>query len=161
MNRRRFLQLAAGAGVATATMAEVGFFAEFISWVKRSPKWFIPKTAGVLTASDLRNAVNQLQTATYIQGKDAYFGIIHPFTLHEIAADDLLPEFATMRQYSDYFSMSDLSLAIDPVVKKAATDLSYRAAKTMWTMVSAARKKEIDAELAEGVGVGSRILYSI
>lgn len=42
MNRRRFMQLALGAGVATATMAEVGFMADFWAWIKNPRTWFIP-----------------------------------------------------------------------------------------------------------------------
>jgi hypothetical protein len=93
VNRRRFLQLAAGAGVTAATMAEVGFFAEFMVWVKRLPVWSIPKTAGgtlnVLTADKVRTAVDALQNATPSSG---FVGIIHPYV-----ALDLQDDFAGTR----------------------------------------------------------------
>lgn len=37
-----------GGLVATATMNEVGFFAEFMAWVKRNPVWSIPANPKVL-----------------------------------------------------------------------------------------------------------------
>lgn len=42
MNRRRFLQLTGGGLIASATMAEAGFFAEFMDWLRRKPAWSIP-----------------------------------------------------------------------------------------------------------------------
>jgi hypothetical protein len=114
VNRRKFLQLAGCAAglTASATAAEVGLLSELMSWLKRRPVWSIPKTAGVLTASDLCNAVNTLTSQTYTVGKDGYFGIVNPFTIRDIAADDLLPELsAKVLQYSDYASLSSLSLA--------------------------------------------------
>lgn len=35
--------MAAGGIVATATMAEVGFWADFMAWVKRMPVWSFPR----------------------------------------------------------------------------------------------------------------------
>ncbi len=42
MDRRRFLQMCGGGLVATATMQEVEFFAEFMAWLKRRPAWSFP-----------------------------------------------------------------------------------------------------------------------
>jgi len=45
MERRDFLKLfggATGAVVATATMAQAGMLAEFMSWLKRAPAWSFP-----------------------------------------------------------------------------------------------------------------------
>lgn len=42
MNRRSFLGLAGGGLVASATMAEVGIWAEFMSWLQRKPVWSFP-----------------------------------------------------------------------------------------------------------------------
>jgi hypothetical protein len=70
-------------------MAEVGFFAEFMSWIKRLPVWSIPKTAGtlnVLTADKIKDAVDQLNT--YTVGKDAFYGVIHPYAAYDLLADD-------------------------------------------------------------------------
>ena len=92
MNRRNFLKLAGLAGgglVASASMAEAGFLADFLSWLKRRPAWSIPKDAGkYLTASDIRNAANALVSNTYVQGKNAHLGIIHPFAAYDLLADD-------------------------------------------------------------------------
>ena len=38
-----------GGLVATATMAEVGFFAEFMAWVKRMPVWSFPPKLPIRT----------------------------------------------------------------------------------------------------------------
>lgn len=45
MDRRGFLKLfggATGALVASATMAEAGMLAEFMSWLRRAPAWSFP-----------------------------------------------------------------------------------------------------------------------
>lgn len=45
MDRRSFLNMFAGTTggvVATATMAEAGMLAEFMSWLKRAPAWSFP-----------------------------------------------------------------------------------------------------------------------
>jgi hypothetical protein len=45
VNRRDFIRgfgLASGGLVATATMAEAGMLAEFMSWLKRAPVWSFP-----------------------------------------------------------------------------------------------------------------------
>ena len=47
MDRRRFLQIFGGGVVASATMAEAGFLADFMAWLKRKPVWSIPKTLAV------------------------------------------------------------------------------------------------------------------
>jgi hypothetical protein len=52
MNRRNFLRLAAGAGVAAATMAEAGFWSEFLSWLKRKPVHSIPLNATITQYAD-------------------------------------------------------------------------------------------------------------
>jgi len=45
LDRRNFLRLLGGAGagvVATATVADVGMWAEMMSWLQRKPVWSIP-----------------------------------------------------------------------------------------------------------------------
>lgn len=39
MDRRAFLKFATSGVIATATAAEVGMWAEFMSWIRRSPAW--------------------------------------------------------------------------------------------------------------------------
>ena len=132
MNRRDFLKLTvitSGGLVATATMAEAGFFADFLSWIKRRPVWSIPSTLNVLTAEKISVAVKQL--STYTVGQNAFYGPIHPFLVHDILADDMLPEL------------------IHPL------DINYE-----FKMVSSARKAEMDAEFNRNgglVGVWNKI----
>jgi hypothetical protein len=52
MNRRNFLKLGGGALVASATMAEAGMLAEFMSWLKRKPAWSFPSKPSYWVAVD-------------------------------------------------------------------------------------------------------------
>jgi len=59
MNRRGFLRSFAGVSgglVVTATMAEAGALADFMSWLKRAPAWSFPSKR--VTASPLFNEMN-------------------------------------------------------------------------------------------------------
>lgn len=77
MDRRRFLQLVTGAGVSTATMTEAGFFAEFWQWLTKRPKHFIPPPKRIIP--------DPLMTYDPLQ-----------MEVHEIAADQTVPELAGM-----------------------------------------------------------------
>ena len=94
MNRRRFLQLAAGAGVTAATMAEVGFFAEFMAWVKRLPVWSIPKNAG---HNPYQNYVNlsDLAVETTINSHVEAMAQELSYTINVLTADLLGDDFST------------------------------------------------------------------
>jgi hypothetical protein len=56
MDRRHFLRLFGGGLTATATMAEAGMLAEFLSWLKRKPVWSFPSGSGSARYLDM-NAV--------------------------------------------------------------------------------------------------------
>jgi hypothetical protein len=69
MDRRRFLQLVAGAGVTTATLHEAGFVADFFKWLQNPRSWFIPKKPGIKSGPET-------------------------FRRHIIPADEYFPELA-------------------------------------------------------------------
>jgi hypothetical protein len=56
MDRRSFLRVFGSGVVATATIAEAGMLAEFMSWLKRNPVWSFPSKAKSLTYFDLNAA---------------------------------------------------------------------------------------------------------
>jgi hypothetical protein len=64
MDRRRFLQMCGGGVVATATMAEVGFFAEFMAWLKRKPVWSFPSKPAVVTIGSYADFISISDLAT-------------------------------------------------------------------------------------------------
>lgn len=81
MNRRRFLQLALGAGVTTATMVEAGFMADFWKWIKNPRTWFIPAQPKLLPPLIEYDAVRHVIPA------DQYFPELSLKTLATIYYD--------------------------------------------------------------------------
>jgi hypothetical protein len=62
-----------GGMVATATMAEVGFFDEFMAWVKRMPVWSIPSkpTVHIQSYAEYTSILGLHSLATIYYGKKA------------------------------------------------------------------------------------------
>jgi len=84
VDRRRFLQLVTGAGVTTAAAAEVGFVAEFWQWLTKRPKTFVPKKLVISKPAMAIYDPLQIQT-------------------HEIAADAMLPELASLSKLATIY----------------------------------------------------------
>jgi hypothetical protein len=87
MDRRGFLKLfggVTGGVIATATMAEAGALAEFLSWVQRSPSWSF---ASPLSAKEksIREFIRMSQIV--------HDGQRRPFDMTHLAAT-VLPDFS-------------------------------------------------------------------
>lgn len=60
-----------GGLVATATMAEAGFFAEFMAWLKRKPVWSFPPVRTMVGGAKYESLSNLQHLATIYYDKKA------------------------------------------------------------------------------------------
>jgi hypothetical protein len=86
MDRRNFLRMAAGGMVATATMAEVGFWADFMVWVKRMPTWSFPKPLVSATISQFDDYISFNQLAAVYYDKKAVEALNNSFNVRYLSS---------------------------------------------------------------------------
>ena len=68
--RRQFLRLAGSGLIASATMAEVGLWAEFVDWLRRRPVWSFPTSTSEFTYYDVNVVTMRYITENFV---DLYF----------------------------------------------------------------------------------------
>jgi len=114
MDRRNFLRLCAGAaGVTAATMAEAGFWSEFLSWLTRKPRWSFPS-----------DGYSEFVEMTGIAEATAATEVI--------SADQLLPELGPlMTIYYDRQAIKNLeaNLRFDKMCEQRASRIFYSGTK--------------------------------
>jgi hypothetical protein len=111
MDRRNFLRLCAGAaGVTAATMAQAGFWSEFLSWLKRKPVHSIPLNATIT------------QYADFVSYTEASL----------LTSEELLPELGPlMTIYYDRQAIKNLeaNLRFDKMCEQRASRIFYSGTK--------------------------------